>query len=128
MYTIWRNEVTYWLLASGVSAVLNPRALVVSDVEIYDSHRTSTREPPSTRIVREIAAAEGVDPTALTPPLYDVVDTDAVDALFARSQPTPPSVGTRVTFPYNGYLVRVEDGGDVSVEPLGDEADDRPPR
>jgi hypothetical protein len=94
-------------------------------VELYDLHRASTSEPPSTRIVRAVAAAEGVDPAELSPPLYDVVDTDAVDALFASGGSQPPPVGTRVSFTYNGYRVRVEGDGEVSVEPSGDGKDPR---
>lgn len=85
--------------------------------------RRSNREPPSTRIVREVAAAEGIDPADLSPPLYETIDADAVDDLFAAAGGGPPPVGARVTFSYNGYLVRVEGTGDVTVQRVDDEED-----
>lgn len=58
------------------------------------------------RIVSGVATLEGVDPVEL-PPLFDAVDPDALEAVFA----TTPS-GTRrcgsVAFTYAGYRVRVE--------------------
>lgn len=90
-------------------------------MNLRDQARCSNREPPSTRIVREVAAAEGIDPADLTPPLYESIDTDAVDALFAAAGSRPPPVGARVTFSYHGYLVCVDGTGDVTVQRVDDE-------
>lgn len=67
----------------------------------------------SVRVVQEVADHEGVDPMDLEPPLYSAVDTDALDALFRRSD---REAGGRpvVEFTYRGHAVRV-DGGEVRV-------------
>jgi len=63
---------------------------------------------PSTAIVEAVAETTGVDPLDC-PPLWEVVDPEALDALFLE--------GTRgtVTFEYAGCRVAVEDGETVSV-------------
>jgi len=68
--------------------------------------------PPSTVIVD--AVSERAD-TAVTelPPLYDVVDPDALDALFAGSE----TFGV-VTFEYAGYDVTVRADGVVDVSEI----------
>ena len=70
----------------------------------------SEETPVSLRIVRAVATREGIDPAELQPPLHDVVDTDALEALFAD----PERAGT-VEFTYRGYDVVVESSGDVRV-------------
>lgn len=61
-------------------------------------------------VVEKIAAAENVDPLELTPPLYDVVDPDALEKLFDNDR----TLGT-FTFNYRGYEVSVLSDGCVSV-------------
>ncbi|WP_343217248.1 HalOD1 output domain-containing protein [Halovivax limisalsi] len=79
-------------------------------------------------IVSEVADREGVDPTELRPPLHDVIDPEALDALF---EPTTTSQRARdgsVTFAYCGYEVTVTAAGDISIgsEPsAGERAGDR---
>lgn len=63
-------------------------------------------------IVREIATIEGTDPEEL-PPLYDVVDTDALDALVRQAD----ADGLTIGFDYGNYRVRVEGTGEVTVTP-----------
>lgn len=62
-------------------------------------------------VVELVAEAEGLDPTELVPPLYDVVDTEALESLFADDG----TVG-KVVFNYTGYEVSVFSDGYVSVE------------
>jgi len=72
------------------------------------------RDPPRTvseKIIESISNAEGEAPTRLTPPLYDVVDPEALDDVTESIGPE----GT-VAFEYCGYDVRVSGDGDVSVE------------
>lgn len=68
----------------------------------------------SLSIVRTIADREGVDPTEL-PPLYEVIDPDALDGLVDRN------TGDRIVvrFTYSGHVVTVEtdDEPTVSIEP-----------
>lgn len=63
----------------------------------------------SHKIVSEIAQAEGVDPLDLNP-LYEVIDSDALDSLF-RSPPCSASV----KFEYSGYEVRVEGPEEIEI-------------
>lgn len=69
----------------------------------------------SQSVVEAIAEAEGTDPRELTPPLYDVIDPDALDSVFTAT-PTEGRTEGKVTFPYRGYEVTVYGGGSVSVE------------
>lgn len=67
----------------------------------------SSDEPASMKIVRSVAARRGVDPTDITPPLHDTVDTDALDRLAVD--------GVQVSFSYQGFLITVTGDG-VSLE------------
>ncbi|MFC3957611.1 HalOD1 output domain-containing protein [Halovivax cerinus] len=68
------------------------------------------------RIVTEIADREGVDPTGLTPPLQDVVDVDALEALFEPTPTTDRDCVGSVSFTYVGYEVTVAADGAITVE------------
>jgi len=67
-------------------------------------------ERTSVAIAGEIASIEGVDPKELEP-LYDVIDTDALDELIHNSD----SQHVTVEFEYDGYMIRVEGTGDITV-------------
>lgn len=69
----------------------------------------------SERIVETVAVREGVDPVDLQPPLYETIDTEALDALFAAADGEVRSLV--VEFTYCGHEVRVTPD-DVAV--LGD--------
>lgn len=73
---------------------------------------------PSHAVIETIAELDGVEITAITPPeyepLYSVVDTDALDALFASTGRTGERVG-RVEFEYAGYEVTVYSDGRVEA-------------
>lgn len=62
-------------------------------------------------IVFEVAEREGTDPTQL-PPLYEVVDPDALQAFVESSGDD----ALAVEFLYQGYEVRVTSDGDVEVD------------
>ena len=66
-------------------------------------------------IVGEVADREGVDPLDLEPPLHDVVDPDALEALFSDSIDGTTREDVAVEFDYCGHRVLV-DGGTVRVE------------
>ena len=79
------------------------------------------KEDFGTRIVTEIASLEGVDPTMLEPPLHDVIDPEALNALFAPTRRSPRTDSGQVSFTYHGYDVTVTATGSVSVtEACGD--------
>lgn len=69
-------------------------------------------------IVERIAEREGIDPIELHPPLYESVDTDALESL------TDSSTDERlqITFSYQGYLVRVDGAGTVQISRLRSDA------
>lgn len=70
-------------------------------------------EPLSRAVVDAIADHEGVDPTNLEPCLYDVIDPEALDALFPDGSPS--GAGGRVRFSYDGRDVCVSADGRVRV-------------
>lgn len=60
---------------------------------------------PSLQVVESVADKEGVAPAQLTPPLYETIDPDALDALF---EPSLQATSMReFTFEYSGYEVHV---------------------
>jgi len=67
-------------------------------------------------IIRTVAAREGTDPVALETPLFDAIDPDALDALFARASDGAPSAVTSLGFEFAGYRIQVDGDGTVSVE------------
>lgn len=71
-------------------------------------------------IVDEVSDREGVDPTAL-PPLHDVIDPDALTAVFAPTSSGSSRTDGRVEFTYCGYQVVAHSDGRVQIE--GDEAE-----
>lgn len=69
----------------------------------YDGH-------PSEGVVEAVAWVRGVEPTTLTP-LQEVVDVDALNALFDSEKAESPSV----TFEYEDCEVRIHDDGTLIV-------------
>jgi hypothetical protein len=69
---------------------------------------TETDGRLSFEVVASVAAKTGREPSEMEP-LYNVVDTDALDGLFEGANGT-------VRFPYEGYRVTVSADGSVTVE------------
>lgn len=69
-----------------------------------------TDGPPSEAVVNAVAKAEGRDPLDLSP-LYNAIDTDAMDSLLEDSR------GVDVTFQYEGYTVLVRENAEVILDP-----------
>ena len=72
------------------------------------------------RIVDEIATRENVDPVELRPRLYDVIDPDALESLFAVNSKAVEGI---VEFSYSGYRVAVHSDGRLDIEPTSSEQD-----
>lgn len=70
---------------------------------------------PSTAVLEAVAEREEVDLTELYPPLFEVLDPDALDALFSASGDSMSSACHHVTFRYHGYELTVYDDGTVDV-------------
>lgn len=74
---------------------------------------------PALAVVRAIADASDVDPTALTP-LHEYIDTDALDRLFDESRGNDGPWGRVLGFTVNGWNVFVRDDGRIRVcDPMG---------
>jgi hypothetical protein len=66
-------------------------------------------------VLEAVAAREGVDATTL-PPLADVVDPDALDALFAAAPERPSTGDLSVQFDYYGYSIRIGADRAITIE------------
>lgn len=67
-------------------------------------------------ILTLVADAEGVDPIELSPPLHDVIDTDALYKLVHD-----PEEPLHVTFPYRQWTIEVRGGDEIQVVILSDD-------
>ncbi|MFA9425073.1 HalOD1 output domain-containing protein [Natronorubrum sp. A-ect3] len=71
---------------------------------------------PSLRVIEAVADADDIDPASLEPPLYDVVDTNALDRLFEPTTSGPTTRRGRVSFQYRGHEITVSASGRVDLE------------
>ena len=69
---------------------------------------------PSEAVIEAVADAEGVEPTDLQP-LYDVLDPDALDALFQPRSHGGRSSRGQIAFEYHGYEIHVDEDGQVTL-------------
>jgi hypothetical protein len=69
----------------------------------------------SQSIVETVADEVGVSPAVLDPPLFEAIDTDALEAVLTSGERRsgPP---VTVTFEYAGFTVTVTSDGDVTLE------------
>lgn len=79
------------------------------------TYQVDDGEHLSSAVVHAVADAEGADPLDLTP-LYDAVDPDALDSLFASLTGEGAASIDEVSFEYEGYDVTVTADGSVSLE------------
>ncbi|WP_266082424.1 HalOD1 output domain-containing protein [Haladaptatus caseinilyticus] len=70
----------------------------------------SPQTPISTLVIQAVAEAEECDPSMVAPPLYDAIDPDALDALYARASP-------HMEFDYAGHHVEITPARRVTVQP-----------
>ena len=82
-------------------------------------------EPLELTIAREIAAHEDTDPTRLEPPLYEVVDVEALQTLLGPRELGTAGFEGQVSFDYQGYTVTVEHTGEVSVTAAAEVSSER---
>ncbi|MDJ1433492.1 HalOD1 output domain-containing protein [Halostagnicola sp. A-GB9-2] len=79
----------------------------------------NSQQSLSFEVINAIAEKEGVDTTAIEPPeyepLYEVLNPEALDALFAPREDGAPRANGRVEFAYCGYQVTVTSNGKVVV-------------
>ena len=80
-----------------------------------DLYMMPRREPrPSIRVVRAVAAYTDTEPLELQP-LQEVIDAEALDALFAPTDRRRPVGPGQVQFVYEGHEVTVFSDGTVDV-------------
>ena len=94
------------------------RHIVRRDVREGDGTVLAADGSVFTTIIETVAATSNTPATEL-PPLYDTVDTDALERLFAPKHDGTGRQAT-VTFSYYGHEVTVRDGRTVGVRPLDD--------
>lgn len=69
---------------------------------------------PSEQVIERVAEAAAVPPETL-PPLYEAIDPDSLNRLFADTSDGARATG-HVTFSYAGYLVSVAAEGPISLD------------
>lgn len=77
------------------------------------TENTQSNSRVTVAIIEAVATEADVDPAAM-PPLFERIDPDALDALFAPTMTGSARSGT-IEFPYCGYEVSVRYDDDVSV-------------
>lgn len=81
-------------------------------------------ESLSVAVVEAIAERESIDPLDLDRPLYEVVDTEALEELFPVDGEGRPRSEGHVTFGYGGHRVRVSSDREVRILEPGTDGDD----
>jgi hypothetical protein len=81
--------------------------------------RTDESTNVSMAVVEAIAHERGVDAADLRPPLYEVVDPEALDALFEAGRQNGTEA-VRIEFEYAGYGVSIVTDEAVEVRPVTD--------
>ena len=74
-------------------------------------------ESVSTAIIRAVSAVKGREPDSLQP-LTDVIDPDALDALFDRRSNDGRRTDGRFSFSYSRCRITVDNGEFLTIEPL----------
>lgn len=85
-------------------------------------YEIGTAEPVSTAVVRAVSAVEGREPRFLRP-LSDVLDPDALDALFAPRGNGIPRSGGRISFVYSNCRVTIDNGEYLTLQLLDSHLD-----
>jgi hypothetical protein len=83
-------------------------AIVESKMDGMTVHKDG--QQISIDVIETIAAVTGKDPLAMTPPLYEVVDTDALGTLYERG------ADVCVEFEYDGHRVVIDSDQSVTVD------------
>jgi hypothetical protein len=88
-------------------------ALIASDPRTYHTHcDTTTFGFLSETVIEAVAAIRGIDLTETRIPLMDVLDPDALDALFAHAPQGHRTTG-HITFTIDGLTVFAHSNGHV---------------
>ena len=74
-------------------------------------HARSSVSEPTTVIVEAVARVRDTDPVDLSVPLYEAIDSEAINTLFE-----PPTTDITVSFEYLGHDVTIQDDLTVVVD------------
>ena len=74
-------------------------------------------EPVSMAVVRGVSATEGQEPQSL-PPLANVLDTDALNALFGPRGDGTARPGGRLSFVYSNCRLTIDNGEHLTCQLL----------
>lgn len=96
----------------GVSALRDGMGKVTRTTTTVSANSGSVCEA----VVEAVAEVQGISPLDVRPPLYEVVDPDSLDELFASGSATADRTAGRVVFPYGDYEVTVSGNGEISVD------------
>ena len=72
---------------------------------------TMDQREPSRQVIQAVADAENAEPPNLPKPLWQAIDTEALDRLISSNQHT-----TKIQFEYMNYDVTVTTSGDVRLD------------
>lgn len=85
--------------------------------------QSTHNETITTTVIEKVADIEDVEQTSLRP-LHDVIDPDALNAIFASTSGSAARSNGCVEFSYAGCDVRVRATGQVHVEGNGKRSDE----
>ncbi|WP_255196167.1 HalOD1 output domain-containing protein [Halorarius litoreus] len=103
-----------------------PRQATTEPAEYRAYHDPSRVAKLSTTVVHALADAMDVDVTDAGFVLYDIVDPDSLDRLFARTTDPQSGAPSHVAFTVDGYRVTVYSTGQIVITPPDTAARDRP--
>lgn len=83
----------------------------------YAQHDPTGAADLTTTVVHALADVMGVDVTGTEFSLYDSVDPDALDRLFAPKADGTPRPPGHVAFGVQGYRVTVYSSGEIAITP-----------
>lgn len=81
-------------------------------------HQEQSTPNLGAKIVEEIADREGTSPIQLSPPLYSVIDPDALNSLFQSTASADLDREGSVCFTYCGYNVHVDSNANITAESI----------
>lgn len=90
------------------------------DQDIYRAQFDYHARPPSIAVIETLETALEADTHEL-PPLYEVIDPDALDKVFDQTQTGQLRNDASVQFTFEGHPINVHSYGVVEVEHLGGE-------
>ena len=88
----------------------------ISETDTYRASFDSATESVQTAVVLTVAAVSQTRPMEL-PPLFSVIDPDAVEALVESAVADPSNVDIHVSFVFNDCNVTVHSYGIIAVQP-----------